>query len=117
MLSLLVMSAVFVCQIGGSVCPMMAPTAGIEMIAGAALLHAHTEHSAHRMTGGRMCPESLPSWSSSQFVESPVLHEVGMLDASWVIEVPTTLGKDHLHNSSPIRSGPALYTHLCTFRI
>lgn len=112
-LSLSVVSTVFLCQVIGSFCSMT--THGTELSTMAAIHYVHAGH--HVFSGNRMCQESLPSSSPSQSVDPRIVHELLQLDFSCLIVAPNSLRGDPASNVVPVRSGPLLYIHLSTFRI
>jgi hypothetical protein len=114
--SIIVIAALFVCQVVGSICPMglMAPVA---LAAPVAVHHLHTDHAhaAHVMAKGGMCPESITSSSAPS--DTPAIHTLSLpLNISSLRVhgfVSVTRERDAPHESL----GLPLFIRLSTFRI
>lgn len=108
-LSTAVLATLFLCQVVGSLCPMM-PTAG------ATAATVHEAHAGHTMEGSGKCLDSLPS--SPKSFGTPDMHQLTPLE-SW--QAMSCLGPSalsvHAADVFPADSGPPLYARLSTFRI
>ncbi len=113
-LSIVVIAALFVCQVIGSFCPVIPPVSAAQ--AGIHHLHSGHAHTAHLMVGERMCPDSLTS--SVQTVEVPTDHSLSSAQDCSVVGTMQGLVfvNDHVSVLS-VGSSLPLYTLLSTFRI
>ncbi len=114
--SIIVIAALFVCQVVGSICPMglMAPVA---LVAPAAVHHLHTDHAhaVHVMAKGGMCPESITSSSAPS--DTPATHTLFLLPSISSLPVHGFLGVKYERDGPHERSGLPLFIRLSTFRI
>ncbi|TAJ29365.1 MAG: hypothetical protein EPO64_03965 [Nitrospirae bacterium] len=108
LLSTTVVVTLFLCQVIGSLCPVMPPAVGM-----AATIHM--AHVGHTMEAGSMCADSLPASSTS--VGSPATPTTLVIE-SFGPDLPHAGLSAHAPaDTAPARSGPPLFTRLSTFRI
>lgn len=114
--SIIVIAALFVCQVIGSFCPMglMVPVA---LAAPAAVHHLHTDHAhaAHVMAKGGMCPESITSSSAPS--DTPAIHTLSLPLSISSLPVHGFLGVTRERDAPHEISGLPLFIRLSTFRI
>jgi hypothetical protein len=108
-LSATVMATLFLCQVVGSLCPMVPAVVMAETV-------IQDADAGHQMGMGSKCLDSLPT--SPKSFGTPDMHQLTPLESlhsALCIQLPVfhTQAAD-VHSSD---SGPPLYTRLLTFRI
>ena len=107
-LSTTLVATLFLCQVLGSLCPMVPP-----IVETATTIHG--AHMNHSMGEGRMCQDSMPS--SSKSFGTSALQPLSLLESSCHDIARTGLTADDIADAPPIGSYPPLCTRLSTFRI